>query len=88
MDNELYLYEDKETSILNAFEVKDLSTKESPKVFGRFYSWLPINISNIIDLYIFGNLEFEDIAKIKNITTSRIELIFDRVKKSFRSHIE
>jgi len=88
MDNELYLYEDKETSILNAFEVKNLSTKESPKVFGRFYSWLPINISNIIDLYIFGNLEFEDIAKIKNITTSRIELIFDRVKKSFRSHLE
>lgn len=88
MDNELYLYEDKETSILNAFEVKDLSTKQSPKIFGRFYSWLPINISNIIDLYIFGNLEFDEIAKIKNITTSRIELIFDRVKKSFRTHME
>ncbi|WP_426430686.1 hypothetical protein ACPX19_14160 [Winogradskyella sp. HB-48] len=88
MDNELYLYEDKETSILNAFEVKDLSTKQSPKVFSRFYSWLPINISNIIDLYIFGNLEFDEIAKIKNITTSRIELIFERVKKSFRTHIE
>lgn len=88
MDNELYLYEDKETSILKAFELENLSQTESPKVFGRFYSWLPINISNIVDLYIFGNLDFEDIAKIKNIATSRVEFIFDKVKKSFRSHLE
>ena len=87
-DNELYLYEDKETSILRAFDVADLAAKQSPEVFGRFYDWLPINISNIMDLYIFGNLDFEDIAKIKNISNSRVKLIFDRVKKSFRTHIE
>lgn len=86
--NHLYLYEDKEASMLRAFELEDLSPSESPKVFGRFYSWLPINISNIVDLYVFGNLEFEDIAKIKKITKERVELIFDRVKKSFRSHLE
>ena len=86
--NHLYLYADKESSILRAFELEDLSKSESPKVFGRFYSWLPINISNIVDLYIFGNLDFEHIAKIKNIETSRVELIFDKVKKSFRSHLE
>lgn len=86
--NHLYLYEDKEASMLRAFELEDLSPSESPKVFGRFYSWLPINISNIVDLYVFGNLEFEDIAKIKKITKKRVELIFDRVKKSFRSHLE
>ena len=86
--NHLYLYEDKETSILKAFELEDLSASQSPKVFGRFYNWLPINISNIVDLYIFGNLDFDDIAKIKNIDISRVELIFDKVKKSFRSHIE
>jgi hypothetical protein len=84
----LYLYEDKETSLLKAFELEDLTVTESPKVFGRFYSWLPVNISNIIDLYIFGNLEFDEIAKIKNIETSRVELIFEKVKKSFRSHVE
>lgn len=86
--NHLYLYEDKETSILKAFELEDLSVTESPKVFGRFYSWLPINISNIVDLYIFGNLEFNEIAKIKNIESSRVELIFEKVKKSFRRHLE
>ncbi|MTE25408.1 hypothetical protein [Winogradskyella ouciana] len=87
-DNELYLYEDKETSILRAFDVSNLPIKRSPEVFGRFYNWLPINISNIVDLYIFGNLNFEDIAKIKNISNHRVKLIFDRVKNSFRTHIE
>ena len=87
-NNHLYLYADKETSILKAFELEDLSVSESPKTFGRFYNWLPINISNIVDLYIFGNLGFEDIAKIKNINTSRVELIFEKVKKSFRRHLE
>jgi hypothetical protein len=86
--NHLYLYEDKETSILKAFELEDLSASQPPKVFGRFYNWLPINISNIVDLYIFGNLDFDAIAKIKNIEISRVELIFDKVKKSFRSHLE
>lgn len=87
-NNHLYLYEDKETSILSAFELENLSPSESPKVFGRFYCWLPINISNIVDLYIFGNLDFSDIAKIKQITVVRVESIFDKVKKSFRSHLE
>ncbi|WP_143185593.1 hypothetical protein [Winogradskyella jejuensis] len=86
--NHLYLYEDKETSILKAFELEDLSPSQSPKVFGRFYNWLPINISNIVDLYIFGKLDFDAIAKIKNIETSRVELIFEKVKKSFRRHLE
>jgi hypothetical protein len=84
----LYLYADKETSILKAFELEDLSASQSPKVFGRFYNWLPINISNIVDLYIFGNLDFDDIAKVKNIETKRVELIFEKVKKSFRRHLE
>ena len=86
--NHLYLYEDKETTILKAFEIEDLSASQTPKVFGRFYNWLPINISNIVDLYIFENLDFDAIAKIKNIDISRVELIFDKVKKSFRRHIE
>ncbi len=87
-NNHLYLYADKEASLLKAFELEDLSETQPPKVYGRFYEWLPINISNIVDLYIFGNLNFDDIAKIKNIETKRVELIFDKVKKSFRRHLE
>ncbi|WP_458626324.1 hypothetical protein [Winogradskyella sp. PC D3.3] len=88
-DNDtLQLFADKETSILNAFEVKDLSTKQSPKVFDKLYHWLPFNVSNIMDLYIFGKLDFEAIAKIKKIEQKRVEAIFDKVKRTFRRHIE
>jgi len=87
-DNEtLQLYSDKETSILTAFEVEDLSTKQSPKVFDKLYNWLPFNVSNIMDLYIFGKLDFESIAKIKKIEQKRVEDIFDKVKRTFRRHI-
>ena len=83
----LQLYSDKETSILTAFEVEDLSTKQSPKVFDKLYNWLPFNVSNIMDLYIFGKLDFESIAKIKKIEQKRVEAIFDKVKRTFRRHI-
>ena len=75
----LHLYSDKETSILNAFEVKDLSASKSPKVFGQLYNWLPFNVSNIVDLYIIGKLDFNEIAKIKKIEQKRVEAIFDKV---------
>jgi hypothetical protein len=84
----LHLYADKETSLLKAFEVKDLSASKSPKAFEQLYNWLPINVSNIVDLYIFGKLNYNDIAKVKNIETKRVELIFEKVKKSFRRHLE
>lgn len=83
----LQLYSDKETSILKAFEIEDLSTKQSPNVFGKLYNWLPFNVSNIVDLYIFGKLDFESIAKIKKIEQKRVEAIFDKVKRTFRRHI-
>lgn len=86
--NHLYLYEDKEASILKAFELEDLSASQSPKIFSRFYHWLPINVSNIVDLYIFGNLNFEEIAKIKKVETTRVQSIFEKVKKEFRRNLE
>lgn len=87
-DNKIYLYEDKEASFIKALDVSSLKPEDSPKMVGRFYSWLPINISNIVDLYVFGHLEFEDIAKIKNTEIKRIEKIFQKVKNTFRRHLE
>lgn len=84
----LQLYANKESSILKAFEIDDLSAKKSPKVFGQLYNWLPFNVSNIVDLYIIGKLDFESIAKIKKIEQKRVEAIFEKVKRTFRRHIE
>ncbi|EPR70759.1 hypothetical protein ADIWIN_3406 [Winogradskyella psychrotolerans RS-3] len=87
-EHALHLYSDKETSILKAFDIKDLSISKSPRVFGQLYNWLPFNVSNIVDLYIIGKLDFESIAKIKKIEQKRVEAIFDKVKRTFRRHIE
>ncbi|NRR92676.1 hypothetical protein HSX10_13965 [Winogradskyella undariae] len=83
----LHLYADKEISILNAFEVEDLSSTPTDQVFGQLYNWLPFNVSNIVDLHVIGKLDFESIAKIKNIETKRIISIFNKVKRTFRRHI-
>jgi hypothetical protein len=87
-DAHIYLYDDKQASLLNAFEIEDLAKSKVPRVIHQFYNWLPVNISSIVDLYLFGHLSFEEIAKIKNQQETRISAIFDKVKKSFRSHLE
>ena len=83
-----FLYEDVNSPILQAFEAKDISLKKSRKVLGNLYRWLPLNVSNIVDLYVFGKLSFKDISKVKNIEITRIVLIFDEIKKNFSNHID
>jgi hypothetical protein len=84
----LFLYEDNKNSILDAFEINNISSNNSKKALGNLYSWLPLNVSNIVDLYVFGKLSFEEISKIKTIETKRIVHIFDEIKKNFSNHID
>lgn len=84
----LFLYDDNTASVLSAFDVEDKSSINTKKVLGKFYSWLPLNITNVIDLFVFGKLQFEEISKIKNIEISRVVHIFDAVEKSLRKHLD
>lgn len=86
--NHVFLYDDNNSSILNVLDMEDVSADKSQKALGNLYSWLPLNVSNIVDLYIFGKLSFEDISKVKNIEPSRVELIFDEIIKKFKDHID
>ncbi|MBJ6367229.1 hypothetical protein [Snuella sedimenti] len=79
--NPLFLYDDKTNSVLNAFEM-ETDSSNTKTVLGDFYSWLPLNVSNIIDLYAFGKLSFEEISKVKSIEERRIQRIFDELKKN------
>lgn len=84
---QLFLYDDDSNSVLNALDA-DASATNSNKTLGNLYSWLPLNVSNIVDLFVFGKLSFEDISKVKGIETKRIVLIFDEIKKNFNNHID
>ncbi|GAA3573972.1 hypothetical protein [Snuella lapsa] len=77
----LFLYDDNTNSVLNAFKMEP-SSSNTKTVLGDFYSRLPLNVSNIIDLYAFGKLSFEDISKVKSIEERRIQRIFDELKKN------
>jgi hypothetical protein len=84
----VFLYDDNDNSVLNAFDVNDITVNNSKKALGNLYSWLPLNVSNIVDLYVFGKLSFDEISKIKSIETKRITLIFNEIKKNFNDHID
>jgi hypothetical protein len=83
----MFLYNDNDSNILKSLDIADLSTQKSPRMLGKFYSWLPMNVSKVIDLYVFGNLSFEDIARLKQIEVARVMRIMDSVKKNFRRNL-
>lgn len=83
----IFVYDDNYSDVLNAFEIEDASKQKSKNLLGSLYSWLPIMAADIIDLYSFGKLTFEEIAKVKHIDIENVEKIFDAVKKSFRNHL-
>ena len=84
----MFVYDDLDSTVLSEFEMKDISSQEGQKLLGKFYHWLPMHISDIIDLYTYGNLNFNEIASIKGIDDDRVEKIFNAVKRQFRRHLE
>jgi DNA-directed RNA polymerase specialized sigma24 family protein len=84
----LFLYDDNNSSVLSAFEAEDIEPNRSKQILGSLYSWLPIHVSSVIDLIVFGKLSFEEIAKVKSIEVSRVEFIYEEVKKQFKDHLD
>jgi len=84
----LFLYDDNDTSVLNALDMEEVSSDKSSRLLGGLYTWLPLNVSSIIDLLVFGKLSFEEIAKVKNIEVKRVEHIYEEVKNKFKDHLD
>lgn len=87
-DKQLFSYDENTTMLLDAFETDNVPATVSQKAVGHMYSWLPLRVSNIIDLYVFGKLNFKEISKVKNIEFKRVERIFEAVKKNFRKNLD
>ena len=84
----LFLYDDNNTSVVDAFEIKDLSSTNNRKLLGKIYTWLPLGVSNIVDLSVFGKLTNDEIAKIKNIEARRVERVLGIAVKSFKNYLD
>jgi len=84
----LFLYDDKDVSILKAFEISNTPSNNTKKMFSKFYSWLPMTTSNIVDLYVFGKLNFAEISKIEHLEVVDVVQILKTVKKQFRNNLD
>lgn len=82
--NHMFLYDSDDSTIFNAFEVSDIPPKNKEKFLGSIYSRLPMKVSDIIDLYVFGKLNYEEISKVKHMEIGRIEKIFEAFNKRFK----
>ncbi|MBW1294490.1 hypothetical protein [Aquimarina litoralis] len=86
-NKQLFIYDDADSAILKLIESEESSDNKKQKLLGKFYSWLPLETSKIIDLFVFGKLNFEEIAKIKDISANEVKEIIIDVRKSFRKNL-
>ncbi len=82
-----FIYDDLDSAIVKVIDSEISSASRKQKLLGKFYSWLPMEASKIIDLFVFGRLNFEEIATIKDLTAQEVKQIIIDVRKSFRRNL-
>ena len=88
--NQNFLYNDAEKSIINSLEINDSRIEISDdkrKAFNNIYNWLPLKTSNILDLFVFGKLNYEEIAQIKNVSNDTVRKTIQSISNTFRKNI-
>lgn len=85
-----YLYNDAEKNIINSLEIHDSRidiSEDKRKAFNNIYNWLPLKTSNILDLFVFGKLSYEEIAIVKGVSSYDIKKIIQSVSNTFRKNL-
>lgn len=82
-----FIYDDLDSEILKIIESEHSTEHRKQKLLGKFYSWLPMETSKIIDLFVFGKLNFEEIATIKDLSANEVKETIINVRKSFRRNL-
>ncbi len=89
--NPLFLYtNDEEKSIIRTLEIPIENSELTEKkriAFNKIYHWLPTETSNILDLFIFGKLTYNEIALIKEIDVYEIKSNIQEVSMVFRKNV-
>ncbi len=86
----MYLYADAEKNIINTLDMHDSRidiNNEKRMAFNKVYNWLPLKTSNILDLFVFGKLNYDEIAQIKGVDTQSIKITIQAVGKTFRKNL-
>lgn len=84
------LYADAEKNIISVLDIYDSRkelNEETRVALNKIYNWLPFETSNILDLLVFGKLNYDEIAEIKDIDRAEVKNIISAVSKNFRKNL-
>lgn len=77
--------------VISLLELKDknfLKSQENRQRIKSIYEYLPIQTSNVVDLYVLGKLNIKDIAGVLDTDISEVKKIIQFVKENVKKHIE
>lgn len=75
-------------SFLGLDQLERFNDNGNGKLLRMVYYKLPINTSNIVDLYILGKLSFNEIAGILSMEVSEVKEIVQIVRKSIKKQLD
>jgi hypothetical protein len=84
-------YDDAEEGMRTLFGIENFKQVEDwndRRVLRKLYYKLPLNSSNIIDLYVLGKLSFQEIASILKMDILEVKQIVSFVKENFKKWLE
>ncbi len=90
-DKAFLLHSDEvQQSVLSFLGLKDkafLKSKEKQNTLRKMYRKLPLQTSNVVDLYILGKLNLQEIATILDTEIVEVKRIVDFVKENFKRYL-
>jgi RNA polymerase sigma factor (sigma-70 family) len=83
-------YDNAQKNVLSFLDISDtrlLEDRKKKNTLNKVYFKLPLQTSNVVDLYILGKLSLQEIATILQIKIIEIKRIVDYVKDKFQKHL-
>jgi len=84
-------YDDSEEGVktfLGLDQIEKFSDNSDRNDLRKVYYKLPVNTSNIVDLYILGKLSFHEIATILKMEVSEVKEIVNSVRETIKNQLE
>lgn len=77
-------------NVLELLDIQDISVfdnQENISTLERMYKMLPVQTSNLIDLYILGKLDIQEISQVLHVDSIEVKRIINFVKENFKKYL-
>ena len=84
-------YDESEEGVINFLgldQIENFRENSDRNALRKVYYKLPVNTSNIVDLYILGKLSFHEIATILKMEVSEVKEIVSSVRETIKNQLE